>query len=277
MHEQPPATASVSRLLQRIRSLSRRQVRDAAGCFWIEGIRHFVQAYDAGLDFEAMVQSRVLLKSDLADMLARRLSRLGCPRVRLSPEQFRSISTAQRASGIGAILRQRWTPLSQAQPAAGLCWIVVEEIRSPGNLGTILRTAEACGAGGVVFLGPRCDPFDPVVLRASMSGILHLPLVRATHAEFARWSGDQGVELVGLSPAADRLWTELPADAPIALVIGEERRGLSEPLQALCRHTVRLPMTGRADSLNVGVAAGVVMYELVRRKLLSPDQRVSLG
>jgi TrmH family RNA methyltransferase len=221
--------------------------------------------------------------------------------VRVSPEQFRRISTAEHASGIGAIVRQHWTPLTQANPRAGLGWLVVERIRSPGNLGTILRTAEACGAGGAIFIraahlegdspilppvtrngatsSPRgkigtvpdhcdplgCDPFDPAVLRGSMGGLLHLKLVRATHEEVARWANRHDVQLVGLSPSAARLWTELPRGRPTALVIGEERSGLSPHQQSLCHTTVRLPMSGTADSLNVAIATGVVLYELVRR------------
>ena len=126
-------------------------------------------------------------------------------------------------------------------------------------------TAEATGVGGAIFVGPRCDPFNPTVVRASMGGLFHLPLVRATHEPLGRWARTNKVRLVGLSPEADRLWTELPSFAAVALAIGEERQGLSARLRALCDTTVRLPMTGRADSLNVGVAAGVMMYELVRR------------
>ena len=223
-----------------------------------------VQAFDARLEFDTIVYSRVLLQSDLSEMLVRRLVARGVRRVRISPEQFRSVCMAERASGISAIVRQRWTPLHQLQLGPNGFALVVEEIRAPGNLGTMLRTADACGAGGIIFLGHRCDPFDPVVVRASMGGAFHLPLVRTAVEPLRRWARTRGVVLAGLSPGADCLWTELPA-GPVAMLIGEERKGLSDRLRDLCDLTVRLPMTGRADSLNVGVAAGVVMYELVRR------------
>ena len=228
-------------------------------------MRHFVQACDARLVFDTVVYSPVLLKSSLAEMLIRRLNAQGVRRQRLSPEQFRSISTTERASGVGAIVREHWTPLARAQADRGLCWLVIEDVRTPGNLGTIVRTAEACGAAGIIFVGPQCDPFTPDVLRASMGGIFHLGVVRATHDELQRWASRGAVQVVGLSPDAERLWTELRISAPVAIVLGEERRGLSDRLRGLCHSTVRLPMTGHADSLNVGVAAGVMMYELVRR------------
>jgi TrmH family RNA methyltransferase len=255
-------------LLSNVRSLQKsRHRRDSCHRFWIEGIRQFVQAFDAGWDFETVIQSRVLLKSSLAQMLARRLAARGVARAAVTPEEFRSVSIAERASGIGAIVKQRWTPLQQIDPREGLCWVVLEWIRSPGNLGSILRTAEAVGAAGAIFLGEAADPFDPAVVRASMGGLFPLQLVRTTHEHLSRWARSHGVMVVGLSPDAPQLWTDpLPAARPIALLIGEERSGLSAGGAALCERMVRLPMSGRADSLNVSVASGVMLYELVRRR-----------
>ena len=190
-----------------------------------------MQACDARLVFDTVVYSPVLLKSSLAEMLIRRLNAQGVRRQRLSPEQFRSISTTERASGVGAIVREHWTPLARAQADRGLCWLVIEDVRTPGNLGTIVRTAEACGAAGIIFVGPQCDPFTPDVLRASMGGIFHLGVVRATHDELQRWASRGAVQVVGLSPDAERLWTELRISAPVAIVLGEERRGLSDRLR----------------------------------------------
>jgi TrmH family RNA methyltransferase len=193
------------------------------------------------------------------------LKRGGVEVFRVSPEQFRSVSTAARAAGIGALVRRRWTPLEQIDPRRGLCLLAIEAIRSPGNLGTILRTAEACGVGAVLFVDSPCDPYDPVVARAGMGGTFHLPLVRTTREELSRWSRRREVRFIGLAPQASQLWTALPDDGAICLVVGEERGGLSPAMRSLCDFNVRLPMTGKADSLNVGVAVGVAMYELVRR------------
>lgn len=258
-------SASTLEVLQRVRSLSRQSVRDHAGCYWIEGVRQFIQATDAGLAVDTIVLSPILLSNSLPEMIARRLVRTGVPRVNVTPEQFRSISILPRACGIGAILRQHWVSLEQADSRRGLCWLIVERLRCPGNFGTILRTAEAVGVGGVICLGRGCDPFDPAVVRASMGGMFHLPLVCSTHAEFADWKRRRNLQVVGLSPEAQTVWTAPLGSAPLALMIGDEREGLSVPARTLCDSFVRLPMTGTADSLNVGVAAGVMLYELVRR------------
>jgi TrmH family RNA methyltransferase len=184
-------------------------------------------------------------------------------RIVLTPEQFRSIATLERASGIAAVVRQRWMRLDEAQPGR-IGWLIVDHIRSAGNLGTILRTAEACGVAGAMLVGDACDPFDPGVVRASMGGVFHLSLVRTRPRELGRWLAKHDVQTIGLSPCASRPWHELPPGNSYAIALGEERAGLSSPLKRLCDTQLRLPMSGRADSLNVAVAAGVMMYELVR-------------
>ena len=253
--------------LTQVRSLqSNRQLRDSTRRFWIEGLRQFLWACDAGLTFDTVYHSRVLLKSGDVRRRIDRFVASGVRRVGLSPEEFRSISITERASGVGAIVRQHWTSLQRLDPRAGLCWLVVESIRSPGNLGTILRTAEATGAAGVIFVGCDADPFDPRVVRASMGGIFHLKLARTTLPELRQWSSEHGVRIVGLSPRASRLWTDIPTDHPTALLIGEERQGLTVGAAALCDTSARLPMVGCGDSINVAVATGVMLYELVRRR-----------
>lgn len=265
MNEPTQSYRSTKDTLGRIRSLSTRRARDQQKSFWLEGIRHFIQAFEAKQQLEVVVYSPILLKSPLAELLVRQVRASGTSVLRVTPEQFRTVSRSQRASGVGAIAKQHWTALGEFKPGRGLCWLVIEQIRSAGNLGTIVRTAEAVGVGGIIFVGPLTDLFDPVVVRSSMGGIHHLSLVRTTHEEFARWVRSRRVELIGLSPEASCLWTDMPASRPVAIALGEERGGLSGELRALCRTNIRLPMTGHADSLNVGVAAGVVLYELVRR------------
>lgn len=266
MHDYSHSAASNHKVLARVRRLGQRRYREIENRLWIEGVRNFVQACDAKIEFDTILISPILLKSHLAEKLARRLVAGGARRVRVSPEQFRSVSGTAHASGIGAIVKHPWTHLENVETRRGIGWLVLEEIRSPGNLGTILRTAEACRISGVIFLGPKCDPFDPAVVRTSMGGIFHLPLVRTSHERLKRWSNANRIRLVGLSPDAGRLWTELPEGDSFALVVGEERRGISDAARGLCGISVRLPMSGTADSINVGVAAGVMMYEMVRRK-----------
>jgi TrmH family RNA methyltransferase len=297
MHQPHNPPATLSDTLARIHPLQHhRLTRESTKTFWIEGIRQFMQAADAGFTFEAIIHSRLLLKSSMVRHAIARLTATGVSHLRVTPEQFRKISVTERASGIGAIVKQRWTPLHRADATRGLCWLVLESVRSAGNLGTVFRTAEATGVAGVIFLDHTADPYNLPVVRASMGGIFHLQLIRATHGHFRRWASFHRVRVLALTPRGQELWTTTkpptaspppPAvikgavikgamtgtimtarlSAPLAVMIGEERQGLSDRALAMADERIRLPMSGRADSLNLGVAAGVMMYELVRRRL----------
>lgn len=265
---------SISRGLARIVSLRRsRKFRDSTRTFAIEGIRQFIRASEAEYEFEAIYVSPPLLQQGHAAKLARQLSSHGVRKIVLTPEQFRSISIMERASGIIAIARQRWAPLNQVNPSSGIGFLVIDFIRSPGNLGTILRTAEAVGMGGVLFAGDVCDPHDPLIIRATMGALFDLPLIRTRPRELSLWLAQHNVTMLGLSPHASRLWIDPPPATRYALALGEERAGLSNAITRLCDEQILLPMTGKADSLNVSVAAGVMMYEMLRRSM-SPHRPV---
>jgi TrmH family RNA methyltransferase len=257
-------------ILSRILHLRTRAARDTSGSHYVEGIKPVLEALASRIPFETLVFSEILLQNPYARIVIRRIRRSGMPVVKVTPEQFRSVSTSARASGIGAIVRQHWTELALADPHRGLCWIALSRLRSPGNLGTIVRTAEAAGVAGLVLLGDAIDPFDPAVVRASMGGLFGLQLVRTTLDAFREWSFRRSCRVVGTSPSAPLPYTLGPTRPPLILLFGEERSGLAPPELALCTHRVRIPIFGRADSLNVGVAAGVVLYELLRRR--APDR-----
>lgn len=265
-----PNPTPVSPILARIRRLRLRSVRDRTGLHYVEGFRVVLQALDAQVPIDTLLYSEILARNPAVQKKVRLSRRAGTRVVRVTPEEFRSVSETHRASGIGAILRQHWTPLDRVDPREGLCWVAVRFLRSPGNLGTLLRTAEAVGAGGAIFLGDVADPFDPNVVRASMGGLFNLKLVRASIEGFASWSRLHGCRVLGTSPSAADAYTQVPVDPPLVVLFGEERAGLSEEELEACTHRARIPIAGRADSLNVGVAAGVMLYEVLRRNPPSP-------
>lgn len=256
-----------STLQRLIRQLAFPRARRASGVAWIEGPRGFIRAVDFRRDIHTLVLCERLLKPAVAQMMVRRLRRGGTNVLRVSPEQFRAISQTQRASGIGAIVHQHWTPLESLRADAGLCWVAVSRIRSPGNLGTILRTAEAAGAAGLVVMDEATDPFDPAVLRGSMGSVLALNLARATLPEVAHWARRSGASLVGTSPRGCELFTS-PIPRPAIVLLGEERAGLTEHELAACTTSLRIPMVPASDSINVAVASGIVLFELRRRESL---------
>jgi len=263
-----PNRLPVPQVLNRIRRLRSRAVRQQTGLHFVEGFRSFLQSADSSIPIDLLLYSEILAQNPAVQMAVRRLKREGTPVVRVSPEQFRSVSETPHASGIGAILRQHWTPLDRIDPRRGLCWIAVRWLRSPGNLGTLLRTAEAVGAAGLILIGDAADPFDPAVVRASMGGLFHLQFSRAPLGAVAEWCRRHRCTVVGTSPSADALYTEVPLEPPLVVMFGEERAGLTPAEEAICTHRAKIPMVGAADSLNIGVAAGIVLYEVFRRRVM---------
>lgn len=248
-------------------SLSLRSERDTSSLYFVDGVRPVLHALDAGVAIERLIYSEILSPA-FVQRRVRLAKRSGVRVARVTAEQFRSVCRSQRASGIAAVLRQHWTPLGQADPRSGICWIALSTVRSLGNLGTLLRTAEAVGVGGIVFLGGSTDPFDPDVVRSSMGGIFHLQLVRTELPAFRSWTATHGCCVAGTSPAGRVLYTDIPLDAPLVLLLGNERSGLRPDELESCAFTARIPINGRADSLNVGIAAAVILYDVHRRMRL---------
>ncbi len=241
-----------------------RAYRGATGRYAIEGVRNFVRAVDQGMDITAMLVSDTLLTVPIARKLARRVRRAGVPFAAVTPRQFRRIARLRRASGIAAIIRQHWSELGRASPTRGLCWVALESVRSPGNLGSLIRTSEAVGGAGFILLDPAVDPFDPSVVRASMGSLFGQAFVRCTPSGLADWSTRNGMSVVGATPDGTHCLHQMRVPRRPVLMLGEERRGLTPRQRALCHDLVRIPMCGPTDSLNLGVAGGLLLYEVFR-------------
>lgn len=265
---QPPIAPhpDVDAVLADIRQLQhRRESRDSHGIHYIEGVRNFVQAVDGGVEIRTLIVSKALLRVGLAQKLVRRARRAGTPCLFVTPEQFRSVTRLERASGIGAVVRQHWSRLHQASPRGGLCWLAVTRVRSPGNLGSLLRTSAAVGGSGLIVIGRNVDPFDPAVVRSSMGALFHQRIVRCGRDAFRHWVRRHRCEVVGATPDAEAPYHRVRYRRPTVLLLGEERRGLSEAQRAMCGTTVRIPMVGDVDSLNLAVAGSLMLYEVFRR------------
>lgn len=248
-----------------IRSLiAERRVRATSGCIFVEGVRNFITALDHGWSVQTVVYSERLLIAPVARKWVRRLKRAGTPYCRITPEQFRSISCTERASGVGAILRQKLLDLEQVPVGDRACWMAAGKIRTPGNLGTLIRTAHAAGAAGFFLLGDGADPFHPQAVRASMGAIFGLPLVRTNAANVRRWKLKHDVRVIGASPGGDVLFNRTRYGARVMLMMGDERQGLTAEQLTLCDQLVRIPMHDSLDSLNVAVAGSLLLYEVMR-------------
>ena len=260
-----PEVPAVTAEVRRIHSLRRRSERDRTGLFFVEGIRQVFRALNSDREIEQIVYSETLAPA-IVQKRVRAERKRGHRVTRVSPETFRCVSTATHASGIGALVRQRWSLVEQVDLCAGLCWLAVGAIRSPGNLGSMIRTAEAVGAKGLIALDPNVDPFDPGCVRGSMGSIFGLELVRASPPELFLWAQAAGCRIAGTSPVGSTDLARADLRGPVIVLFGEERKGMTEDQHLVCSQTIALPMPGATDSINVSVAAGVLLYELLRRR-----------
>lgn len=255
-----------SHAIRRIHRLRLREERERTGLYYIEGLRFVAQAISHGIDIEMLVVSRPLLCHPYAQRLLNRQQRLGTPILDVTPAILHSISLVDDPQGIGAVVKQRWNRLADLKPGDELCWIAHSLVRSPGNLGTILRTSEAVGGAGVILLDDNTDPYDPSVVRATMGALFAQRFVRASKDEFAQWKQRTQALLVGTSPTAKQDYCAVTYRPPTVLLMGEERKGLPPDLQALCDVMVSIPMVGQSDSLNLAIATSLMLYEVFNQR-----------
>ena len=263
-------TSGANPVVKRVRLLADRKHRRRAGAFVVEGTQLVWQAVEAGADVEILLVAPGLLGRSAA---ARRLTAMiagqeerGVRVARLSDEVFTRISGREGPSGLAAIVRRRLAGLAGLAAGPAAVFVALHSIGNPGNLGTIIRTANAAGAAGVVLVGQTTDPFDPAAVKASMGALFTLPVAHAaTPAEFFGWAAAAGVTVVTTSARAGQIFWDASYPRPLALLLGAEGAGLPSEVLARGDRQVQLPMSGTAESLNLAVAAGLLLYEVNRQ------------
>ena len=257
-----PANPRVKRLVR----LRNRRHRDTEGAFLIEGFRELARAVDAGTPIAELFVCEDLFLGKNEPALVDRVVATGARLRRLAPAPFRKAAYRDRPEGLLAVAPQFGTQLENLRPPAGSLVLVAEAIEKPGNLGTMLRTADAAGAAAVVVADPATDPFNPNVVRASLGSLFTVPLAVGSAGEVMGWLGEEGFSAVVTSPAARLRHWEVSYQGPVAVVIGSEQYGLSDRWLDGRYVAVRIPMAGTADSLNASTAAGIVLFEAVRKR-----------
>ena len=263
-------TSGANPVVKRVRLLADRKHRRRAGAFVVEGTQLVWQAVEAGADVEILLVAPGLLGRSAA---ARRVTAMiagqeerGVRVARLSDEVFTRISGREGPSGLAAIVRRRLAGLAGLAAGPAAVFLALHSIGNPGNLGTIIRTANAAGAAGVVLVGQTTDPFDPAAVKASMGALFTLPVAHAaTPAEFFGWAAAAGVTVVTTSARAGQIFWDASYPRPLALLLGAEGAGLPSEVLARGDRQVQIPMSGTAESLNLAVAAGLLLYEVNRQ------------
>ena len=249
--------------LKAVRRLARTRPRDV---FLAEGGRAVRAALEAGADVRELYAAPELFLGESDGDLVARAELRGIGVVELAREAFLSISQNVRADGLVAVVTRPSTALARLALPKEPLLIVAEAIERPGNLGTIVRTAAAAGADALVVADARTDVFHPEVVRGSVGAIFHVPVAVASSERVPSWLHERDVRIVVATPEATRPYWDGDYAGAVALVVGNERYGVGAAWRHAAAETVAIPLPGPADSLNVSVAAGVVLFEAARRR-----------
>jgi len=259
-------TSAANPQIKAIKALSMRKYRDRDGVFLAEGLRHVTEAIEAGWRLKTFVYETAVAERPLVQKALREAAKQHAQILEVSADILTRLTKRDNAQAVLGVFAQAWTDLSQVSRAGGL-WVALEEVRDPGNLGTIMRTADAVGARGVILIGECCDAYSSEAVRASMGSIARVALARTDLAEFLRWRSTYPGRIYGthLEGAVD--YRTVPYEDPLILLMGNEQAGLSEQAAGACDVLIKIPMAGRADSLNLAVATGVTLFEACRARL----------
>ncbi|MCY0149549.1 RNA methyltransferase [Hoeflea sp. G2-23] len=256
-------------VIKDIRALSMKKHRDETGTFLAEGLKLVIDAIELGWNIQTLIYAKARTSTEQVERIAALTVARGGLVLEVSEKVLTAITRRDNPQAVIAVFEQKLTPLSEIAPKADETWIALDRVRDPGNLGTIIRTADAAGASGVMLIGETVDPFSTETVRATMGSIFAMPLVRTSEVEFLNWSAKDGALLVGshLKGSVDYRSIDYK-DRAVVLLMGNEQAGLPDSMASACGKLARIPQTGRADSLNLAIATGVMLFE-ARRHLLA--------
>lgn len=279
-------TSTKNPRIVQVRKLAQRKHRQRQNRFLVEGLQLLALAAEmmaapaTGRQIVPLeiFYSEALFTGETAPRLLRQFIEAGAEAVPVSPHVLDAISERDTSQGLAvtfelARLEQSIDQLAAANRQVSGLLLILDRLQDPGNLGTLIRTADAVGAQGVILLEPCVDPFDPKTARGTMGSIFTVPFARAQNAgDVLPQLAKMGYHLVGADARrGETTWRSSALVGPVALILGNEARGLSPELHHHLSHYVSLPLRGHAESLNVAVAGGVLMYEWLRVNTLNNE------
>jgi RNA methyltransferase, TrmH family len=261
-------TRIASNLQSIVRDLQRRKARGRRGLAVIEGVRLVEEALAAGLTFKGALVSPELARTTRGQSLVTDLENHAVSVEEIGVRLFGQLAGTDTPQGILAVIQPRAWTLAEAKAGGGPI-LVVDAVQDPGNVGTLIRTAHALGAAASLLLRGTADPMNPKALRAAMGATFRHPVVQLDDGPFITWARDNGVTLWAAAadgvPLARALQArEEKADSVIAVIVGNEGAGIRPQLNAIAAQRVAVPLARGAESLNVAVAAGILLYEVQR-------------
>ncbi|MBX9885989.1 MAG: RNA methyltransferase [Novosphingobium sp.] len=249
--------------IKAVRSLREKKHRKREGRFLAEGLRLLTDARESGRLPELLLMAEGREGHPLLDALEAAVSAAGGDVIEMPEDLLAKVTGKDNPQAVAGVFAEWDTGLEALDRARSPLWLAAQAMRDPGNLGTMLRTADAVGAGGVILLDDCADPFSVEAVRASMGAVFTVPLAQARWADFQRWLRAGPGQLVAASLREAVPYRGAPYAAPCFVMVGNESRGLPEDYEMACDLRVTMPMKGRADSLNAAVAAAVLAYEVL--------------
>ncbi|MBZ5759814.1 MULTISPECIES: TrmH family RNA methyltransferase [Rhizobium] len=267
-------TSLANPIIKDIKALTDKKARQETGTFMAEGLKLVIDAIELGWTIRTLVYAKAAKGKPLVDKMAARTVASGGLVLEVNEKVLSSITRRDNPQMVVGIFDQRWRALKDIRPKAGETYVALDRVRDPGNLGTIIRTADAAGAAGVILVGETTDPFSLETVRATMGSVFAVPVTHATVDEFLVWKKNAGVSVVAthLAGAVDYRTIDYKK-RPIVLLMGNEQSGLPEALATQADALARIPQQGRADSLNLAVATAVMLFEARRHVLTLSEAR----
>jgi TrmH family RNA methyltransferase len=246
-----------------LRSLRDKKHRRREGKFLAEGLRLLTDARESGRLPETVVMATERESHPLLDALETAVAAAGGEFVETTPDILSKITGKANPQAVIGVFREWNTSLEALDRHASRIWLVAQALRDPGNLGTMLRTGDAVGAGGLILIDACADPFSVEAVRASMGAVFTQRIAQARWDEFVPWLRSGPGQLVAASLRDAVPYRGAPYATPCFILVGNESRGLPAEYEAACDLRVTMPMRGRADSLNAAIAAAVLAYEVL--------------
>jgi len=264
-----PANARLKSLV----ALRRRRVREEAGVTLIDGYDELCLALDAGIVPRTLYHCPELMLDPGAQQdVIRQVQALGSDTQQLGRAAFEKVAYREGPDGFLAVVDSVVRSCADLRVGPTPLALVCQGVEKPGNLGAMLRTADAAGVEAVVAVDPVTDWGNPNLVRASKGTVFSVPVASSGTAEALQWLSDNGIALVATTPDTDLDYTDVDYTGPVAIAVGAEKSGLTDEVLAAAAHRIRIPMEGRANSLNVATSAAVVIYEAVRQRRLAAVQ-----
>lgn len=261
--DKPETITSTSNAeVKMLRALHERKYRRQTGLFLAEGMRHCTEALSEGFSPMRLVYAAGREADKGMPALIGACQAAGGRVLPVTPNLLSRISGKDNPQTVISAFPIRYQELSKIAPEG--IWVALDRVRDPGNLGTIMRSADAVGAKGIILIDECTDAYSVEAVRASMGAVFNVDIIQTSSADFMRWAESWTGEIVGTALPASKDYRTVMWRQPMILLMGNEQAGLSDGLSKNCTQLVRLPMLGRSDSLNLAVATGICLYEAIR-------------